>query len=199
MYEKACGNFMNREEITRKLSKILVDKKLSGLGRHYASEVTIDYGQGKGKQKRVDYILFEPENQLSVAGIEHGTFTCYEIKSCKEDIYSGNGLNFIGDKNYLVTTMDCWIDISDDLAQTNKLRDHVKACNPESSLSFGVMVAIPDLRGQSPHKIAVAEYENPTAFEDWDYWTLYTVHQCNNGYRTRSTTEMLFNMLRSGK
>lgn len=57
---------------------------------------------------------FSPANQCSVSGIEKGIFTCYEIKSCKEDVYSGNGLNFFGEKNYIVTTMACYKDITTD-------------------------------------------------------------------------------------
>lgn len=42
--------------------------------------------------------------------LQQRIFTCYEIKSCKEDVYSGNGLNFYGEKNYIVTTMECYKD-----------------------------------------------------------------------------------------
>ena len=51
---------------------------------------------------------FVPENQLSVSGIEPGTFVCYEVKSCKADFLSGHGQNFIGEKNYLVMTMSTY-------------------------------------------------------------------------------------------
>jgi hypothetical protein len=44
---------------------------------------------------------FKPVNN-SVSGIEKGDVYCYEIKSSVDDYYSGHGLNFIGDYNYLV-------------------------------------------------------------------------------------------------
>lgn len=64
-----------------------------------AKEVTFDYSTDH--PIRVDYMVFKPVNN-SVGGIEKGVFYCYEIKSCKEDLLSGHGLNFIGDYNYLV-------------------------------------------------------------------------------------------------
>ena len=80
---------MNRKETTRFLSELLVQRKL--LGKYYASEVTLDCGAGKGKEKRVDFIQFVPKNQ-STSGIEKGEFIFYEVKSCKADYHSGNGL-----------------------------------------------------------------------------------------------------------
>lgn len=97
---------MNREEITKFLGDLLIQQRLSGRGKYWASEVTLDYGQGKGKQKRVDFMQFKPQNQLAVSELEKGEFICYEIKSCKADVFSGHGLNFEGDRNYIVTTME---------------------------------------------------------------------------------------------
>ena len=77
---------MNRKEITRFLSELLVKKRLSGMGKYYASEVTMDWYIGKitHTMRRVDFIQFVPKNQ-TVSGIEHGDFYFYEVKSCKED------------------------------------------------------------------------------------------------------------------
>lgn len=103
----------SRKETTEFLGRLLECRRFQKSGLQYASEVVQDYGQKH--PMRIDYVSFEPVNQMSVAGIEHGMFTCYEIKSCREDVFSGNGLNFIGDKNYLVTTMQCYKDILQDL------------------------------------------------------------------------------------
>lgn len=65
---------MNREEITKFLCDLLIQQRLSGRGKYWASEVTLDYGQGKGKQKRVDFMQFKPQNQLAVSGLEKGEF-----------------------------------------------------------------------------------------------------------------------------
>lgn len=98
---------MNRVETTKFLGELLKSSRLSGMGKYWASEVSIDAFTSAGKGGRVDFMQFEPPNQCSVGALEKGIFICYEVKSCKEDVYSGNGLNFYGEKNYIVTTMQC--------------------------------------------------------------------------------------------
>ena len=103
---------MTRAETTKFLGQLLISTRFNGAGKHWASEVSIDpWGRDA---KRVDYMQFSPADQCSISGIEKGIFTCYEVKSCKEDVYSGNGLNFLGEKNYIVTTMECYKDILPD-------------------------------------------------------------------------------------
>ena len=132
---------MDRKETTKFLGQLLINTRFRGAGKHWASEVSIDpWGR---EAKRVDYMQFSPADQCSISGIEKGIFTCYEIKSCKEDVYSGNGLNFLGEKNYIVTTMECYKDILPDLS-SGKFARHMSEQFPESSNYFGVMVAIPD-------------------------------------------------------
>lgn len=90
---------MTRAETTKFLGRLLVNTRFRGAGKHWASEVSID--QWGREAKRVDYMQFSPATQDSISGIEKGIFTCYEVKSCKEDVYSGNGLNFLGEKTIL--------------------------------------------------------------------------------------------------
>lgn len=104
---------MNRKEITNFLNELLKKDRLTGPGKHWSSEVSIDPFTTKGR--RVDFIEFIPENQCSLSGIEKGIFVCYEVKSCEKDVYSGNGLNFYGEKNYIVTTIDCYKNLLPDL------------------------------------------------------------------------------------
>ena len=92
---------MNRKQITKQLTEQLekhinpnFDPRI-----YFAKEVTFDYSTEH--PIRVDYMVFKPINN-SVGGIEKGVFYCYEIKSCKEDLLSGHGMNFIGDYNYLI-------------------------------------------------------------------------------------------------
>ena len=73
---------MDRSEITHFLSNLLETDRLSGLGKHWAKEVSIDPWYAKAR--RVDYMQFSPADQCSISGIEKGIFTCYEIKSCKK-------------------------------------------------------------------------------------------------------------------
>lgn len=183
---------MNRKETTQFLSHLLEHTSLSGAGKHYAKEVSINLSAEKGIVKRVDYMLFLPENPFSIAGIEKGIFACYEIKSCKEDVYSGNGLNFLGEKNYIVTTMECWKSILSDYRE-GKLDEHIRKYNPESSEHYGIMVAVPYGRELTD------EFEHPTSIDKKGSWTLKIVIPCRQGERKKAMTELLFCMLRSGR
>lgn len=180
---------MNRKETTQFLSNLLISDRLSGRGKYYAREVSIDYGTTN--VKRVDFMQFEPKGVIYQSDIEKGIFTCYEVKSCKEDVYSGNGMNFIGEKNYIVTTMECYKDIQPDM-RSGKLRKHIQECCPESSAHFGIMIPVP--WSFKPED----EYENPTKLTDEIAWELKVIYPCNQGSRKRSMTELLFYMLRSG-
>ena len=184
---------MNRKEITKFLSKLLEQDRLSGVGKYWASEVTFDYGKTeltedgyKSLTRRVDYLQFCPEHQLSISGIEHGIFICYEIKSCKADYLSGHGQNFIGEKNYLVMTVQTYNELKE-CGELNKLSNKI-----------GIMVAMPYRRKYDKNKIE-NELKNPTDMEDIMDWYLETVKNTRNSYRDRSTSELLFCMLRSKK
>ena len=182
---------MTRAETTKFLGQLLISTRFNGAGKHWASEVSIDpWGRDA---KRVDYMQFSPADQCSISGIEKGIFTCYEIKSCKEDVYSGNGLNFLGEKNYIVTTMECYKDILPDL-RGKKFNEHLETRFPESSHYFGIMVAVPKWRETTD------EFENPTPLDgDIGRWKLKVILPCRLGPRRKSMTELLFCMLRSGK
>lgn len=182
---------MTRIETTKLLGQLLVSQHFSGAGKHWAREVSIDPWTTRGK--RVDYMQFSPMDQMSISGIEKGIFTCYEVKSCKEDVYSGNGLNFLGEKNYIVTTMECYKDILPDF-RNGKFARYMREQFPESSSYFGVMVAIPYLSELTD------EFNDPTPIDgDTQKWKLAVILPCRKGSRKRSMTELLFCMLRSGR
>jgi hypothetical protein len=186
---------MNRKDITKFLSELLEADRFSGLAKHWAKEVSFEYGKSKGNPKRVDYMQFVPENQISVSGIEKGYFICYEIKSCIADVYSNNGLNFFGEKNYIVTTMECYKKLLADM-NSGKFWDYLRDNYPESSMYVGVMVAMPRLNEVTD------EFENPTPLDksiDLSDWETKIIYPCNIGSRKRSMTELLFCMLRSGR
>lgn len=180
-----------RKETTRFLGELLVKNRLSGIGKYWASEVSIDPWTAKGK--RVDFMQFIPPTQCCLSDIEKGIFVCYEIKSCKEDIYSGNGLNFLGEKNYIITTMQCYKDVIIPDMRSGKFWNHLKNSAPESSNYVGVMVAIPYMWDVNK------EFEKPTPLTDDMAWELKVVMPCRVVPRRRSITEILFCMLRSGK
>jgi hypothetical protein len=179
---------MNRKETTQFLSDLLVRDRLLGLGKYYAKEVSIDYGTAD--VKRVDFMQFEPAGVIYESDIEKGIFTCYEIKSCRKDVFSGNGLNFLGEKNYIVTTMECYKDILPDL-RDGKLDAHIIEHSPKSSLHFGIMVAVPLYRQPED------EFASPTPLDAVRPWTLSVMIPCRSGGRKRSMAELLFCMLRS--
>lgn len=184
---------MDRKRTTEFLENLLISDRFSGMGKYWAKEVSIDPWAAKGKPKRVDYIQFAPPGQCSVSDIEKGIFVCYEIKSCKQDVYSGNGLNFLGEKNYIVTTMECYKDLLQDLRDGTFAR-YLHEVAPESSSHFGIMVAMPYMSEMTD------EFENPTEIDfENGQWKLAVIKQCVPGRRKRPTTELLFCMLRSGR
>lgn len=185
---------MNRKETTKLLTEILIADKLSDR-KYYAKEVTLDYGTTHSK--RIDVMQFTPKGVMNVSDIEKGIFTCYEVKSCIDDVYSGNGLNFYGEKNYIVTTMETYKELQADLNDGTfgrYLLDHY----PESSHNFGILVPVLGCIDLKDSKSIYAEYENPHEFGGFPtYWRLWTALHCNEGTRQRSMTELLFCMLRS--
>lgn len=184
---------MNRKDITKLLTNTLISTKLNDR-KYYAKEVTLDYGTSH--PKRVDVMQFEPQGVIHASDIEKGTFTCYEIKSCKEDVYSGNGLRFYGERNYIVTTMECWKSISDDF-RNGKLNEYIKEKYPDSSTYYGIMVLVPanlDIRNSNE---LFTEFENPTPLSEDTEWKFAIVSQCRPGPRSRSITELMFCMLRA--
>ena len=100
-----------------------------------------------------------PSGVTYAGDIERGEFVCYEIKSCKEDLYSGHGLRFYGDKNYIVTTMSCYKDI---LKDGHKFVNYLKENYPDSDTSFGIMVLVPDHIDLRDSSALHDEFENPT-------------------------------------
>ena len=178
-----------RKQITDFLRKTLIHTEFSGIGKYYASEVTIDYGTSK--PKRVDFMQFLPPAVVFLSNIEKGIFICYEVKSCIQDIYSGKGLNFYGEKNYIVTTMETYKKLQPDII-SGKLDRHIRTVNAENSLYYGIMMAVPE------GKTMEDEHEKPTSLDADCLWTLRKIVYCHEGPRKRSMTELLFCMLRSG-
>ena len=143
---------MKRKEKTELLRSLLKTKLNSKRGVHSSAEVSLDYGTKN--VKRVDFVSFEPRDQASIAGLEAGAFTFYEVKSCREDFKSGFGLNFEGDRNYIVTDMPTYKDLLShgDLDDVNRsainrqascFNDHCTRCLTRSSQAL--LRAVPAL------------------------------------------------------
>ena len=182
---------MNRKEITKLLTDTLINTKLSDR-KYYAKEVTLDYGTST--PKRIDIMQYIPTGVTYAGDIERGEFVCYEIKSCKEDVFSGHGLRFYGDKNYIVTTMKCYKDIAMDM---DRLKEYLKENYPESSRDFGIMVLVPDSVDLRNSNALYDEFETPTSLDKCDRWKFWTAINCHHGHRKRGITELLFCMLRA--
>lgn len=101
-------------------------------------------------------------------------------------------MNFFGEKNYIVTTMQCYKDLLPDL-RDGTFTNYLLETYPHSSVYFGIIVAIPFMSD------VTGEFENPTDITDDIEWELRVIQQCRPGLRKRSITELLFCMLRSGK
>lgn len=164
---------MNRKETTDFLSKLLIKDKFSGIGKYWASEVSIDYGTVN--VKRIDFMQFKPDGVVGIGEIEKGIFVCYEVKSCKADFESGFGKNFIGEKNYFVMPMSTYKEVLQDIPH-----------------NVGVLVPVPVCANPDE------EFDNPTALTEDAEWRLYIVKSSHYQARKRSMSELLFCMLRSG-
>ena len=186
---------MDRKQTTKFLTKTLIDTRLSDR-KYYAKEVTLDYGTSH--PKRIDVMEFKPQGVTYASDIEKGIFICYEVKSCYADVYSGNGLNFYGEKNYIVTTIETYKKLQEDM-RSGKLDNHI--CNfmgVNTCPYYGIMVPVPSFIGLKNTNSLYAEYENPTPLNDnekWQFWTIYS--QQRENHRIRSMNELLFCMLRS--
>lgn len=101
-------------------------------------------------------------------------------------------MNFFGEKNYIVTTMECYKEIQPDF-RSGKFANYMREKHPDSSIYYGVMVPIP-FWGE-----ATEEFKDPTSLSEDRDWKLEVVLPCRQGIRTKSMTELLFCMLRSGR
>jgi len=165
---------VNRKETTDFLGKLLIREKFGGIGKYWASEVSIDYGTKD--VKRVDFMQFVPAGVCGISAIEKGIFICYEVKSCKADFKSGFGRNFIGEKNYFVMPMSTYKEVIQDIPH-----------------NVGALVAIPKYANE------IDEFGHPTELsENISDWKLCTIKPAYQQLRKRSMTELLFCMLRSG-
>lgn len=189
---------MNRSEITKFLTNVLIKDKLTDR-KYYAREITLDYGTDHAK--RIDVMQFVPQGVFHVSDIEKGIFICYEIKSCKEDIYSGNGLNFFGEENYIVTTAATYHKLlNDGDLYDGILQKYVKEHHPESNSDFGILVAVPDTVDCRKINDVKEEIHNPSQIDgNVQNWKLYKGWSTGGREpkRDRSTVELLFCMLRA--
>lgn len=179
MRRKAEVHGMTRKEITDFLGNLLIKEKFSGLGKYWASEVSIDYGTTD--VKRVDFMQFQPAGVVGVSGIEKGIFTCYEVKSCNDDFYSGFGRNFIAEKNYFVMPMATYKEVIRDIPS-----------------GIGVLVPIPENTGNTNDE-RYKEFENPTELSEEIQWKFWSIRHPREQIRKKSMAELLFCMLRSGR
>lgn len=102
-----CCDGMTRKEITELLGQELIWKRLTKRNAYtfWAHEVEVP---DNNTAYRVDFMQFEPVFGRSAGRIEQGTFTCYEVKSSIEDLKSGHGLNFYGDRNFIVAPIEVY-------------------------------------------------------------------------------------------
>lgn len=122
---------MGRPDTTTELSE-LVRKRLNRLTPYWADEVLAFPTASRNAAPRVDFMAFRPAwpidpYQPAPLVVEHGVFECYEVKSCMADFVSGNGLNFVGDRNYLV----CESALADRLYEEQRIPHGVEVLVPD--------------------------------------------------------------------
>lgn len=162
---------MNRKETTEFLNKLL-ENKLYKSGHRWAKEVVLDYGSVN--VRRVDYMEFAPNRTFYPSDLEKGMFVSYEVKSCKEDFYSGFGRNFDTEKGYFVMPMTLYKEVINEIPH-----------------QIGVLVPVPDSKDKYD------EFESPTPFVEKHDWSLKTIRYPEITGRKRSMVELLYNMLRT--
>lgn len=184
----------------------LLEKGASRLGVYASSAVAI--GGEPGVFGVVDYMTFSPSGTEDISGIEKGVFTCYMVRTSYKELYSDESLNFVGERNYLVTTADVYARIVDDEqadkekgvmnAEGGKLQKHIQSLNPEAKCHIGadvgILVAV--RKGESLSEAC----SRPAEFDPDEEYTLICAEPCSNrAARRHGMTEMLFLMLRAYK
>jgi hypothetical protein len=158
---------LNRTKITNSLSD-LVRKKLSNNCTFWAEEVTLDFGKA-----RVDFIGFQPhligQNGMCPAALDKGIFSFYEVKSCMADFKSGNGLNFLGDENYLV----CERELADQLYQ-------------KAMLPSGCKIIVPN----KPRTALILAFDCSDSFGTWSRRTKSSSEMLWNMINARSSNKV---------
>ncbi|MEG0374664.1 MAG: hypothetical protein RR672_03450 [Raoultibacter sp.] len=169
------SNTSSRADITAGLSELL-RRRLRNEGRRFAAEVRFE-----NPACRVDFVAFKAGEcgWRNIGGIEHGTTSFYEVKSCKEDYHSGNGLNFYGDENWLV--------------MPSQVCDGLRG---KITTNAGVYVPVPN--GSS----AITEMEHPTPYtgqvDGWSLHVRWTPNCACNTYRKYALVEILAAMIYAG-
>lgn len=148
---------MSRRDTTGELSE-LVRKKLSNLTPYWASEVPVDGGSaGSGI---VDFMAFKPATHghsvMREGELEHGLFYFVEVKSCLADFKSGHGLNFSGDRNWLV----CERDLADELREKRMLPQNCTIFVPDAPRKRLLQyITLTPERAQRDHSVAFLLYQ----------------------------------------
>lgn len=181
---------INRRKTAKFLKELLKRDCLTGQRVYWAEDVSMDPWAKEENGNRVDCMQFLPDNAYTEADPEKGIFICYEIRTCKKDMYSRN-LNFCGNENYLVTTMRCYKDILPDLKSGRALGD-IGSTDHEAPGDIGIMVSVPY------HRTAEEEFRKPTRLNNSKRWRLEIVQHCGRGSRSKSADELVFCMYRSG-
>ena len=177
---------MQRKEITALLSDLL-ERDILG-DSTWAREVKYSKLGIDGVGGRIDYMQFIPEVKdhycATERSVQRGDFNVYEIKSDINDYMSGCGLNFIGDYNSLVMTMELF----------KYLRQQRRI-----PYGIGVFVPVPMYTGKQPNSYFYSELCEPSKLtDDRTAWRLHKMIapikscKCFHG-----TAELLYAMLRA--
>ena len=99
--------------------------------------------------------------------------------------------SFYGEKNYIVTTMQCWKDIQEDY-RNGKLDAYIRENYPESSLNYGILVLVPKYLDLKNTNVVHGEFQLPTPLSNDRHWKLWTAIPCREGSRDRSMAGKMY-------
>ncbi len=151
---------IDRAAITSGLSE-LIESHLSKTGGPWAKEVSIE----SLDRVRPDFMSVEASKGVyaKVSNIERACVTIYEVKSCLADYMSGNGLNDIGDFNYIVCPYELMMKVIGLVCD-----EKMESKDPEGR--WGWAYPFPESHGRRPCIDDLPTYEGQV-----DGWKLYFI------------------------
>lgn len=171
---------MGRSDITNGLSTLL-ERKLSDSGVLWSREVSIE----PLGRVRPDYVsVAAPWGKFaSVSSIERASITVYEVKSCLADYKSGNGLNAVGDSNFIVAPYELMMKVKE-LAIDKKI---------PPTAPWGWMYPVPSDFSKKRGVECCLGYEGQI-----DGWKLYAVDHIQGNVRNAPVIVFLWAMMYAG-
>lgn len=186
--------------ITQILKKAVIQeikRKEDGNRHFWADEVTVGHSfmhtSSPSDHKKTPDILecIVPNNANK---LEEFKFISYEIKSSINDIYSGNGLNFIGDENFLVMTAQTYKNFLPDI-NSGKFNKYLKKTFPFCN-GYNILVSIP--KGTQNIANELLQPSSPQQVAEWELYLIFSYSDENTFLKEKeikNTRDLLFALM----